>query len=114
MTGKDGTERKELGKIASAFFGVDERQRMGLHIMFHFGGSSNIGHTEACFWDYGREVDDEAGRGRDVVEAMRQLSTRLKEAGVDRAGRLEGLPVEITLGSYSGPVVGWRILTEVL
>ena len=106
---------KELGKIASVYYGLGGYQDVQLGISFSlsmngsgvgdFWGFWDTEHTDHCKWT-------EDDRIRYHGEIAVRISKLLADAKVDRVERLQGIPIEVTLKGHT--LDSWRILTEVL
>ncbi len=108
--------RKELGRIKSATFGLGGYQECqigfwltlggeGWGVSASGGGAWAIERTEHCKWT-------EEDRAREVAKAAMKLADTLRLAKKERVQDLVGVPVECT---FDGNLLkDWRVLTEVL
>lgn len=109
------TERKEIGKIQKATFGMGGYQDAMIGISFSLGsngwgvgdfwGAWAVERSEHCKWSEQDRID-EMGK---TVWRIRNL---LKDANVDDIARLVGKPIEVTFDGNS--LKSWRILTEAI
>lgn len=93
---------KELGKISSAEFGLEEDGLFGLKLVFAFNGvgcSHFIGCTENA---------DARTHENDILKVRHLLAA----AKVKNVSQLQGVPVEVTFDGNC--FKSFRILTEVL
>jgi hypothetical protein len=107
--------RKELGKITSASFGLGGYQDCQIGLWLTFGGKAwgvsagqgawSTKHTEHCEWT-------EEGRLREIGQAGIKLAELLKATHKTDVSQLVGVPVECTFDG--GRLTDWRLLTEVL
>jgi hypothetical protein len=108
-------ERKELGKIKSATFGMGGYQECQIGLWLTLGGESwgvtagegawGIERSDHCKWT---EADRLTEAGKAAMKLAKLLQTAHRYAVQD----LVGLPVEVT---FDGNVLkDWRLLTEVL
>lgn len=108
---------KYLGKISNIRFGRNlgyQDVMFGLDISFSFEGSGVsdfIGtwqdRSESAKWT----VEDQE---RWFGKAAAKLNELFAATGKNKVEDLVGTPVEVTLDSPYGKIIGWRVLTEVL
>lgn len=108
-------QRKELGKIVSASFGMGGYQdcMIGLNLTFggkgwgvcKFYGSWAIERSEYAKWS-----EDE--RVREVGSAGMKLAELLQKTNKRDVSQLAGTPVEVTF--EGNELKAWRLLEEVL
>lgn len=109
------TERKELGFIQAAYFGMGGYQDVMLGFGVTLGGKGwGVGdfvgdwateRSDRCQWT---EADRQAG----IAKAAWRLKEVLEQAHKKHVGELVGVPVEVTLEGNT--LKSWRVLTEVL
>ena len=113
--GDDVSERKELGKITHATFGLGGYQDAQIGLSLTFGGSGWGCSTFRGDWAIDRSEHakwTENDRIRQLGETVMWLRDILRKAKVDCVGNLVGIPVECT---FDGNVLKeWRVLEEVL
>lgn len=107
--------RKELGKIKHASFGLGGYQDCQIGLWLTFGGeawgvSAGEGawattRTEHCKWT-------EEDRVREAGKAAMKLAGLLQAAHKMDVSELVGVPVEVTFDGNR--LTDWRLLTEVL
>lgn len=108
-------ERKELGKITDATFGLGGYQECQIGFWLVLGGEGwgvtagsgawSMKRTEFCKWT-------EQDRLESIGEAAMRLGDTLTKAHKHRVQDLVGVPVEVT---FDGSLLkSWRVLTEVL
>jgi len=109
------SERKELGKITAATFGLGGYQDCQIGFWLTFGvegcgvgdgrGAWALERDKYCKWT---EEDRRSG----IADAGMLLAETLKKAKKNNVKDLVGTPVEVT---FEGNMIkSWRVLTEVL
>lgn len=109
------SERKELGRIQSAYFGMGGYQEAMLGFGVALGGKGwgvgdfvggwAIDRSDHAKWS-------EADRQADIAKAAWRLKEVLEQAHKKHVGELAGVPVEVTFDGLT--LKSWRVLTEVL
>ena len=109
---------KALGKITNVKFGnVGYRDlQFGLQLTFKSNPWS-VSKTIAESWSMEVKHDEysqwtEEDRLRGYANTMREISSIMKQAGVNDIDDLKNIPVELTFNN--GALESWRVLTEVL
>jgi hypothetical protein len=109
-------ERKELGKIQSATFGLGGYQDAQIGFWLSFGGDSwGVSGSGGGAWAMELSAHckwTEADRQHELASAAMKLAKTLEQAKKRQVQDLVGVPVEVT---FDGNILkDWRILTEVL
>lgn len=118
MTERDyaAHERKELGKIQKAWFGLGGYQDAQVGLWLQLGGEGwGVGTGEQGGWSFPPDthakwtLEDQSDTYATMVRKVLEL---LKFAKVDSIDKLHGIPVECTFDGMQ--LKSYRILTEVL
>lgn len=109
-------ERKELGKITHATFGLGGYQDAQIGFWLELGGDSwGVSASGGGAWAMDRTEHSkwtEADRLGELARAAMKVADTLKKAKKRHVQDLVGVPVEVTLDGNL--LKDWRILTEVL
>lgn len=111
------SNRKLLGKITKAKFGLCGYQEQMLGLKLCFEGDGWVVHKDIIGgWDYSISPTGkwtEADRQEGMDKMMREVATALRDSNSHSVDELKGVPVEVEFDSAS-MIAGWRILKEVL
>lgn len=109
-------ERKELGKIQKAWFGLGGYQEAQVGLWLSFTGKGwGVGSGKVGGWSFPPDahakwtLDDQT---KTYATMVRDILDLLKQAKVDDVAKLVGIPVECTFEGMQ--LKSFRILTEVL
>lgn len=109
-------ERKELGKIKTATFGLGGYQDCQIGFWLTLGGDSwGVSAGKSGAWALERDKYckwTEEDRRAALADSAWELAQTLKQAKVNSVQELVGTPIEAT---FDGNMLkSWRVLTEVL
>lgn len=110
------SERKELGRIQSATFGLGGYQDVQFGFWLTLGGEGwGVGASHGNAWSLERDKHckwSEEDRREALADSALKLMDTLKKAKKQGVAELVGVPVEVT---FDGNLLkSWRVLTEVL
>ena len=111
-------ERKELGKIQKVWVGMGGYQDAMFGVGFTLGGQGWGVSDWWGFWSPSRMKRSEYAKWSEqerlcaLTDTFVRLDALMKEAKVDDACKLAGIPIEIIFDGNT--LTSWRILSEVL